>query len=134
MSFEMKKDFFKLINNSVYDKTINAEFNNAKRYGAYKNQSLELKEGKRWFKILPFYVLIEKSNIKGLKSIDLLHEIPFYDELNIYEMSKAFKRCRRSYKIEIIHSKHPLTQLEASKSSIKDLFKDLLDKIKSFRY
>ena len=39
-----------------------------------------------------------------------------------------------SYKIEIIDLKDPLAQLEASKSSIKDLFKDLLDEIKGFKY
>ena len=48
------------------------------------------KKQKDCFK-LPFYnVLIEKSNIKVLKNIDLLHELPFNGELNIYEMSKAF--------------------------------------------
>ena len=31
-----------------------------------------------------------------------------------------------SYKIEIIEEKDPIVQLEASKSSIKDLFNDLL--------
>ena len=46
-------------------------------------------------------------------------------------MSKAFKK---GYKIEIIDSKDSLVQLEASKSSIKDLFKDLLDEIKGFKY
>ena len=35
---------------------------------------------------------------------------------------------------EIIDSKDPLVQLEASKSSIRDLFKDLLDEIKGFKY
>ena len=40
----------------------------------------------------------------------------------------------RTYKVEIIDSKDPLAQLEASKSSIKDLFKDLLDEVKGFKY
>ena len=31
-------------------------------------------------------------------------------------------------------SKDPLIQLEASKSSFKDLFKDLLDEIKGLKY
>ena len=58
--------------------------------------------------MLPFYnVLIEKPKIKGLKSIDLLHELPFYDELNIYEMSKEFGWYATSYKVEIVHSKDP---------------------------
>ena len=32
-----------------------------------------------------------------------------------------------SYKVEIIEKKYPIKQLEASKSSIKDLFSDLLN-------
>ena len=43
---------------------------------------------------------------------------------------KAFKRYARSYKIKIIGSKYPLSQLEASKSSIKDV----LDEIKGFKH
>ena len=49
-------------------------------------------------------------------------------------MSKTFGCYARSYKVEIAHSNDSLAQLEASKSSIKDLFKDLLDKIKGFKY
>ena len=30
--------------------------------------------------------------------------------------------------------KHPLSQLETSKSSIKDLFNDILDETKGFKY
>ena len=64
----------------------------------------------------------------------MLHELPFYDKLSIVKRSQAFKRYAGSYKIEIIVSKDPLVQLEPSKSSIKDLFKDLLDEIKEFKY
>ena len=39
-----------------------------------------------------------------------------------------------SYKIELIEKKDPIVQLEASKSSIKDLFSDLLYEIKGFKY
>ena len=61
---------------------------------------------------------------------------PFYDELNVAKISEAFKRYVRSSKkkIEIIDSKDPLAQLETSKSSTDDLFKDLLDEIKGFKY
>ena len=58
----------------------------------------------------------------------------FCDELNILQISKAFKGYARSYEIEIIDSKDLLAQLEASKSSTEDLFKDLLDEIKGFKY
>ena len=39
-----------------------------------------------------------------------------------------------SYKVEIIEKKDPIVQLEASKSSIKDLFSDLLNETKDFKY
>ena len=39
-----------------------------------------------------------------------------------------------SYKVEIIEKKDPIVQLEASKSSIKDLLSDLLNETKGFQY
>ena len=50
------------------------------------------------------------------------------------KISKVFKRHARSDKIEMIDWKDPLAQLKASKASIKDLFKDILDGIKGFEY
>ena len=55
----------------------------------------------------------------------------FYDELSIIEMSKAFKGYERSYKIEIVYSKDPLAQLEASKLSIEVCLKTLYMKRKA---
>ena len=54
--------------------------------------------------------------------------------MSIEKISDEFKRYARSYRIEIIDSKDPSVQLATSKSSIKDLFKDLLDEIKGFKY
>ena len=93
------------------------------------------KEAKKLFQKLPFYnIFIEKPKIKAFKDMDLLQELPFYTELNIYEMSKSFTWYERSYKVEIADSKDPLAQLEASKSSIKVLFEDVWDEDKSFKY
>ena len=39
-----------------------------------------------------------------------------------------------SYKVEIIEKKDSIVKLEASKSSIKDLFNDLLNETKGFKY
>ena len=39
-----------------------------------------------------------------------------------------------SYTVEIVEKKGPLIQLEAIKTSIKDLFKDLLNETKGFKY
>ena len=105
------------------------------KYNAYKNEFWNKKEAKELFQILTFYnVLIEKLKIKHLPNIELLHELTFYAELGVIEISKAFKRYARSYKIEITDSKDPLAQLQASKSSIEDFFKDLLNEMKGFKY
>ena len=39
-----------------------------------------------------------------------------------------------SYKVEIVEKKDPHYQLEASKLSIKDMFSDLLNETKGFKY
>ena len=77
---------------------------------------------------------MKNQKLNGLKNIDLLHELPFSDELNIYGMSKAFGWYARNYRAEIVDSKDRLAQLEASRSNIKDLFKDVLDGIKGSKY
>ena len=93
------------------------------------------KQAKESFQILPFYnIFIEKPEIKKLSNIKLLHECPFYNELSVVRSSNAFSGYARSYKIEIVDNEDPLVHLEASKSSIKDLFKDLLNEMKGFKY
>ena len=88
-----------------------------------------------FFKELPFYnKLIEKLKVKRLKKIDLLSELPFYEELNIINTNHAFRGCAMIYKVEIIEKKDPIKQLKASKSSIKNLFSDLLNETKRFKY
>ena len=87
-----------------------------------------------YFKELPFFnVSIERPKIKRLKNVDLLAELPFYDQLSIIT-DQAFSRYARSYKVEIVQKKDFIVQLEASKSSIKDLFNDLLSETKGFKY
>ena len=87
-----------------------------------------------YFKELPFYNKhIEKPKIKRLKNIDLLSELPFYEELNVIKTNHAFRGYAMSYKVEIIEKKDPIKQLEASKSRIKDLFSDLLNETKGFK-
>ena len=61
-------------------------------------------------------------------------ELPFYEELSVIKTDHAFKRYAMSYKVKLVEKKDPLIQLEASKSSIKDLFNDLLDETKGFKY
>ena len=51
-----------------------------------------------YFKKLPFFnESIEKPKIKRLKNIDLLAELPFYDQLNMIKTDQAFRGYARSY-------------------------------------
>ena len=85
------------------------------QYRPYKNEFWNEEEAKQLFQILRCYnVLNEKPKIKHLSNIELLHEVPFSDELSVAEISKAFKGYARSYKVEIIDSKDFSPQLEAS--------------------
>ena len=77
------------------------------------------KKHKECFKYFNFIIfLIENPKIRGLRNVDLLQELPFYDEPGIYETLKAFGWYAKSYKVEIVDWKDPLLQLEASKSTI----------------
>ena len=88
-----------------------------------------------YFKELPFYnVPTDKPIIKRLKNIDLLAELPFYNQLNIIRTDHAFSEYAMSYKVEIVDKKDLIVQLEASRSSIKDLFNDLLNETRGFKY
>ena len=64
----------------------------------------------------------------------MLFDLPVYEKLNVIKANHAFKGYAVSYNVEIIEKKDPIKQLEASKSSIKDLLSDLLNKTKGFKY
>ena len=88
-----------------------------------------------YFKQLLFYNKpIKKPKAERLENIDRLAELPFYEQLSVIKTDQAFKGYAMSYKVEIIEKKDPIVQLEASKLSIKDLFSDLLNETKSFKY
>ena len=88
-----------------------------------------------YFKELPFYNKpIEKPKVKRLKNIDRLVDFPFYEQLSIIKTDQAFKGYEMSYKIEIIERKDPIVQLKTSEASIKDLFSELLNETKGFKY
>ena len=88
-----------------------------------------------YFKELPFYnVSIDKPKIKRLKNIDLLAELPFYNQLNIIRTDHAFSGYAMSHKVQIVDKKDLIVQIEASRSSIKDLFNDLLNETRGFKY
>ena len=64
----------------------------------------------------------------------MLFDLPVYEKLNVIKANHAFRGYAVSYNVEIIEKKDPIKQLEASKSSIKDLLSDLLNKTKGFKY
>ena len=90
---------------------------------------------KKLFQILPFYnTFIEKPSTKKLSDAKSLQELPFYNELSIVKNNSAFSGYVRSYKTENVDKRDPIIQLKASELSIKNLFKDLFNEIKGFKY
>ena len=88
-----------------------------------------------YFKELPFYNKpIKKPKVKRLKNIDRLAELPFYEQLSVVKTNQAFRGYVMSYKIKIVERKVGIVQLGANKSSIKDLFTNLLNETKGFKY
>ena len=103
----------------------------------FKIKETNVLDNENLLKILPcYYILIEKPKLKRLFNVKLLNELPFYHSLNIKEVPKSFIKYAKSFSIEIVYSKDPLIQLNAIKSSIKDLLKtlDLLYEMKGFKY
>ena len=62
---------------------------------------------KVYFREIPFYNrLIEKPEMKRLKNIDQLAELPFFfEQLSIIKMSQVFSGYAMSYKVEIVERK-----------------------------
>ena len=88
-----------------------------------------------YFKQLLFYNKpIKNPKVKRLKNVDQLIELLFYEKLDVIKTDQAFSGYAMSYKVEIIEQKDPIVQLKASKLSIKNLFSDLLNKTKDFKY
>ena len=87
-------------------------------------------DAKELFKILPFYnTFIEVPKVKKLNNVELLKELPFYDELSIVKNKTAFSGYAQSYKIEIVDKRDVIIQLKASELSIIDFFKGFKYKI-----
>ena len=81
-----------------------------------------------YFKEFPFYNKpIEKPKVKRLEDIDRLAELRFDEQLSVIKTDQALRGYAMSYKVEIIERNDPIVQLETSKLSIKDFFKDLLN-------
>ena len=69
-----------------------------------------------------------------MSDINLLTELPFYKRLSVIKTDQAFSGYTMTYKVEIVERKDPIVQLEASKLIIKDLFSNLINEMKDFKY
>ena len=88
-----------------------------------------------YFKEFPFYNKpIKKPKVKRLKDIDQLIELPFFEQLDVVKTDEAFSGYAMSYKVQKVESKDSIVHLKASKLSIKNLFNDILNETKGFKY
>ena len=71
-------------------------------------------------------------------AIHYFKELPFYnkpiEQLGVTKTDQAFSGYAVTYKVEKVERKDPIVQLKASKVSIKNLFSDLLNETKNFKY
>ena len=77
---------------------------------------------------------IKNPSNKKLSNFELLRQLPFYDNINTSRKEKAFKKYAETYEVEIIDNKSLSDSLSVSKTSIKNLFDELLREKKDFKY
>ena len=82
----------------------------------------------------PFYKqFIKIPRIKKLKNHELLRELPFSDDINIWSKERVFRGYAETYKVEVIDNNKSLSDsLPVSKNSIKNLFDKLLRQKRGF--
>ena len=77
---------------------------------------------------------MKSDAVKKFSNVELMSELPFYRDLNAKEISEAFKRYAKSFRVEIVDRKDPMIQLYSSKKCISKLFLELLEEMKGFKY
>ena len=77
---------------------------------------------------------MKNQELNPKKNIDLLSKLPFHEELNVIKSNHAFRGYAMSYKVKFVEEEDLIKQLEASKSSTKDLFIDLSNETKGLNY
>ena len=92
---------------------------------------------KKWLlSVLPFYkssIDYGFRKIRPLDNAELLEELSFCTSLNKRLIKSNFRGFAKSYAIEKRYD-DPLSQLRASKSTIKELFKELLVELHGFKF
>ena len=82
-----------------------------------------------YLKELSFYNKPIEKPVKSLKNIDQLAKQP-----SVIKTDEALKGYAMSYKVQIVERKDPILQLKGSKLSTKNLFNDILNETKGFKY
>lgn len=77
---------------------------------------------------------IKKLFIKRFADRKLLKEFPFYYEPNIAMNSRTFKKYKRSFTVEVTDWKYLVIQSSITKSSCRELLKDLLIEMKGLEH
>ena len=65
---------------------------------------------------------------------ELIHELPFYDDINILRNERTFREYVKTYNVEIINNRNLSDLLSVIKNSIKKLFDKLLREKRGFKY
>ena len=88
-----------------------------------------------YFKEFPFYNnQLKNQRLNAYKTLICFLIFLFYEELSVQKINHAFRGYAISYEVELVEKKDRFEQLEASRLSIKDLFNDLFNDIKGFKY
>ena len=88
-----------------------------------------------YFKEFPFHNKpIKIPKVKRSKDIDQLIELLFYEPLDVIKTDEEFRGYAMSCKVQLVERKGPVVLLKASKLSIKNLFNDILNETKGFKY
>ena len=71
-------------------------------------------------KELPFYNKhTEKPKIKCLEIVDLLSELPFYEEMNVIKTNHAFRGYAMKYNVELVEKKVQLNSYKQVNQVLK---------------
>ena len=95
-------------------------------------------DNKQFLKILPFYNVltdyVKSDAAKMYCNVKFMSKFPFYKDLEVKEISDAFTRYAKSYRVAIVNKKDPMILLYSIEKRITELFGELLSEMKGFKY
>ena len=83
----------------------------------------------------PFYkVPMKKPKSKKFTDQELLQVLPFYDSVGITKKQRTFRNYVSTYSVEIMGRESLMDTLDLSRTSVNELFADLLRETRGFKY